>query len=59
MLDDRELDAADQTVEARTEKEAAEKAFGRMLFKQGPSTQVRAMVQSSNGAGNPTLFYER
>jgi hypothetical protein len=48
-----------QEVEARTEKEAAEKLHGSLLFKQGPSTRIRAMVRSSSGIANPTLFYER
>lgn len=46
-------------VEARTEKEAAEKLFGSLLFKQGPAEQIRAMVASPSGSGSPTLFYER
>jgi hypothetical protein len=48
-----------QNVEARTEKEAAEKLYGGLLFKQGQSVQMRVMVQPSGGLGNPTLFYER
>ena len=50
---------SDQNVEARTEKEAAEKLYGGLLFKQGPSAQVRVIVQAPGGNGNPTLFYER
>jgi hypothetical protein len=54
------FDAEDQNVEARTEKEAAEKLYGQLLFKQGPSDQMRAIVQAPAGhGGNPTLFYER
>ena len=48
-----------QEVEARTEKEAAEKLHGGLLFKQGPVARVRAMVRSSSAIDNPTLFYER
>lgn len=48
-----------QNVEARTEKEAAEKLYGGLLFKQGQSAQMRVMVQPQSGLGNPTLFYER
>ena len=48
-----------QEVQAATEKEAAEKLYGRLLFKQGPAAQIRAMVLSSSSTDNPTLFYER
>lgn len=48
-----------QEVEASTEKGAAEKLYGGPLFKQGPAARVRAMVRSSSGIDNPTLFYER
>jgi hypothetical protein len=48
-----------QQVQAQTEKEAAEKLYGGLLFKQGTAAQVRAMVRSSSGTDNPTLFYER
>jgi hypothetical protein len=47
-----------QEVSAETEKEAAEKLHGGILFKQGPVGRIRAMVLSSS-ADNPTLFYER
>jgi hypothetical protein len=59
LMRDGNFDDADQNVEARTEKEAAEKLYGRLLFKQGPSAQIRAIVQAPGGNGNPTLFYER
>ena len=48
-----------QEVQAATEKEAAEKLHGGLLFKQGPASQVRAMVLSTSATDNPTLFYER
>lgn len=48
-----------QDVQAATEKEAAEKLHGGLLFKQGPAERIRAMVLSSSGTDNPTLFYER
>jgi len=48
-----------QSVDARTEKEAAEKLHGGLLFKQGTAEQVRAMVGLPSGNGSPTLFYER
>jgi hypothetical protein len=50
---------AEVNIEAPTEKEAAEKASGVILFKQGSSENVRAIVQAPRGVGNPTLFYER
>jgi hypothetical protein len=53
------FDAEDKDIEASSEKEAAEKLYGRELFKQGPSDRMRAIVQAPRGAGNPTLFYER
>jgi hypothetical protein len=57
---DGKFDAEDQRVEASSEKEAAEKLYGNTLYKQGPSDQMRAIVQAPAGhAGNPTLFYER
>jgi hypothetical protein len=48
-----------QSVEARTEKEAAEKVYGRLLFKQGTAEQIRVMVGPPSDNGSPTLFYER
>jgi hypothetical protein len=48
-----------QEVQAATEKEAAEKLHGSLLFKQGPAERVRAMVLSSSAPDTPTLFYER
>jgi hypothetical protein len=48
-----------QEVEALTEKEAAEKLYGGLLFKQGPRERLRAIVLSSSATDNPTLFYER
>jgi hypothetical protein len=56
---DGKWDDDDQVIQAQTEKQAAEKLFGRTLFKQGPSEQVRALVQAPAGHGNPTVFYER
>jgi hypothetical protein len=59
LMRDGKLDEP-QNIEARAEKEAAEKLFGSVLFKQGPSTQIRAMVvRSSSPSDRPTLFYER
>jgi hypothetical protein len=48
-----------QEVSATTEKEAAEKLHGGVLFKQGTIERLRAMVLSSGATENPTLFYER
>jgi hypothetical protein len=59
LMRDGKLDETHQTVEARSEKEAAEKLYGSALFKQGPASQLRAVVQSPGGGGSPTLFYER
>jgi hypothetical protein len=56
---DGKSDDGDQNVTAGSEKEAAEKLWGRILFKQGPSEHVRAIVQAPGGNGNSTLFYER
>ncbi|HZK89527.1 MAG TPA: hypothetical protein VFC56_05205 [Stellaceae bacterium] len=58
LMQDGKLDGY-QEVQAETEKEAAEKLYGGLLFKQGPAARVRAMVLSSGGTDNPTLFYER
>jgi hypothetical protein len=43
-----------QEVAAGTEKEAAEKLHGSLLFKQGPVGRIRAMVLSSTSSDNPT-----
>ena len=59
LMRDEKVDGTEQNVQAQTEKEAAEKLYGRLLFKQGPRDQVRAIVQAPGGTGNPTLFYER
>jgi hypothetical protein len=48
-----------QEVQAASEKEAAEKLHGGVLFKQGPASRIRALVVSSAGTESPTLFYER
>jgi hypothetical protein len=59
LMRDGNFDDADQNFEARTEKEAAEKLYGRLLFKQGPSAQIRAIVQAPCGNGYPTLLRAR
>jgi hypothetical protein len=59
LVRDRKSDGVEVNIEAPTEKEAAEKAAGMILFKQGSSENVRAIVQAPRGVGNPTLFYER
>src|SRR5690349_12870598 len=59
LMRDEKFDGAEENIEARTEKEAAEKLAGRLLYKQGPSSNIRAMVQAPRGGLNPTLFYER
>lgn len=59
IMRDGKLDDATQNVTAGSEKDAAEKLYGRILFKQGPSAHVRAIVQAPGGNGTPTLFYER
>jgi hypothetical protein len=60
LMQDGKLDGDGyQEVRAATEKEAAEKLHGSLLFKQGPAARVRAMVLSSSATDNPTLFYER
>ena len=48
-----------QEVQAASEKEAAEKLHGSLLFKQGPAERIRAIVLSSSATDNPTLFCER
>jgi len=52
------LDDESQNVEARSEKEAAEKLHGGILFKQGPRERLRAMV-TIPGLESPILYYER
>ena len=52
------LDDKSQDVVARSEKEAAEKLHGAILFKQGPRERVRAMV-TIPGVESPILYYER
>jgi hypothetical protein len=59
MLDGKLVSEEYQGIEARTEKEAAEKLHGGLLFKQGTAEQLRAMVAAPSGSGSPTLFYER
>ncbi|HEX3861310.1 MAG TPA: hypothetical protein VHY35_06410 [Stellaceae bacterium] len=59
LFRDGKWDDDDQNVQARTEKEAAEKLYGQILFKQGPAEQVRAIVHAPVGNGDPTVFYER
>jgi len=55
---DGKLDGVEENIQALTEKDAAEQIAGRLLFKQGPSEKVRAMVRVSS-ADRQTLFYER
>ena len=52
------LAGVEENIQAPTEKDAAEQIAGRLLFKQGPSEKVRAMVRTSS-AERQTLFYER
>jgi hypothetical protein len=59
LVRDGKWDDDDQLVQAATEKEAAEKLFGRTLFKQGTNEQIRALVQAPGAGGDPTLFYDR
>jgi hypothetical protein len=60
LMPDGKLDGEGyREVQASTEKEAAEKVYGGLLFKQGPATRIRAMVLSTSATDNPTLFYER
>jgi hypothetical protein len=59
MLDGKLEGDGYQDVQAATEKEAAEKLHGGVLFKQGPHSRIRALVLSSPGSDTPTLFYER
>ena len=58
LVRDEKPDGPEENIEAPTEKEAAEKIAGRLLFKQGPSANVRATVRSSSSK-RQTLFYER
>jgi len=58
LMRDEKLDGVEESIEARSEKEAAEKIARRLLFKQGPSTNIRAMVRISSREPQ-TLFYER
>ena len=59
LVRERKSDGVEVNIEGPTEKEAAEKAAGMLVFKQGSSENVRAIVQAPRGVGNPTLFYER
>ena len=58
LMRDGKLDGVEENIEAKTEKEAAEKIAGRLLFKQGPSESDRAMVRTER-TDRQTLFYER
>jgi hypothetical protein len=58
LMRDGKLDDEDQDVVAPSEKYAAEKLFGGVLFKQGPSSRMRAMV-TIPGVSGPVLYYER
>jgi len=58
LVRDEKLDGIEENIEAPSEKEAAEKIAGRLLFKQGPSANIRAMVRISSKE-RQTLFYER
>jgi hypothetical protein len=57
LMRDEKLDGEELRVEAKTEKEAAEKASGHVLYKQGAASSIRALVRAS--ADSQTLFYER
>jgi hypothetical protein len=52
------LDDEPQDVVARSEKEAAEKLHGGILFKQGRRERMRAMV-TIPGLESTILYYER
>jgi hypothetical protein len=58
LMQNDKLDDEYQNVDARTEKEAAEKLHGSILFKQGPASKMRAMVLLP-GVESPILYYER
>jgi hypothetical protein len=47
-----------QVVEADTEKEAAEKLYGKPLREEGFLHQLRAIVRTSDGTGTTASFYE-
>jgi hypothetical protein len=47
-----------EEVEANTEKEAAEKLYGKPLREEGFLHQLRAIVRTSDGIGNTVSFYE-
>jgi hypothetical protein len=55
---DGKLDGVEENIQAPTEKDAAEQIAGRLLFKQGPSKNVRAMVRTAT-TDRQTLFYQR
>jgi hypothetical protein len=59
LVKDGKLDGEYQNVTAQTQKEAAEKLHGGVLFKQGPASRMCAMVAPSSGPESPTLFYWR
>jgi len=47
-----------QEVEAETEKDAAEKLYGKPLREEGFLHQLRALVRTSDGTGGAVSFYE-
>ena len=58
LVRDGKLDGVEENIQALTEKDAAEQIAGRLLFKQGPSENVRAMVRTAT-TDRQTLFYQR
>jgi|HubBroStandDraft_6_1064221.scaffolds.fasta_scaffold112064_2 hypothetical protein len=47
-----------QQVEAETEKDAAEKLYGKPLREEGFLHQLRALVRTLDGTGGAVSFYE-
>ena len=55
---DGKVDGVEENIRAPTENDAAEQIAERLLFKQGPSENVRAMVRTAT-TDRQTLFYQR
>ena len=53
-----ETPKAYQPVEAETEKDAAEKLYGKPLREEGFLHQLRALVRTLDGTGGAVSFYE-
>ena len=58
LMRDGKPDGVEENMHAPTEKGAAEKIAGRILFKQGLSENIRALVRTSSNE-RQTVFYER